>query len=90
MWRSGLPLLQGPVRLLDTRTLCPPFFFSLNIYLVGCTGLKLVGSGSLTREQTRAPCTGTMGSQPLDHEESPLLHFFDYRKQPSFSLHGLP
>ena len=31
-----------------------------------------VGSCSLTRDQTQAPCTGSVESQPLDHQGSPL------------------
>lgn len=33
---------------------------------------------------------GTIWSQPLDHEGSPLLHSFNNRKQGSIRLHGLP
>ena len=30
-----------------------------------------VGSGSLTRDQTPAPCVGSVESQPLCHQKSP-------------------
>ena len=29
---------------------------------------------SLTREQTQAPCIGSVESQPLDHQASPYFH----------------
>ena len=32
-----------------------------------------VGSSSLTRDQTQAPCTGSREPQPLDHKGSPLI-----------------
>ena len=35
-----------------------------------------MGSSSLTRNQTPAPCIGTMGSQPLGHQRSPCFIFF--------------
>ena len=31
-----------------------------------------VGSKSLTRDQTQAPCIGSMGSEPLDHQGRPF------------------
>ena len=33
----------------------------------------IVGSSSLTKDQTWAPCIGSVASQPLDHQESPYL-----------------
>ena len=47
----------------------------LCVYLFGCTGSQLrpVGSSSLTRAWTWAPCIGSSESQPLDHRGSPLL-----------------
>ena len=33
------------------------------------------GSSSLTRDQTQAPCTGSMESQPSDHQQSPWNTF---------------
>ena len=46
---------------------CTGIFFFFNIYLLGCTGSRLswlqhVGSGSLTRDWTQAPCTGSTES----------------------------
>ena len=32
-----------------------------------------VGSSSLTRDQTCTPCIGSVESQPLDHQRSPIL-----------------
>ena len=59
------------------------FFFSIYIYIyLAAPGLRFskrdlqlqgVGSGSLTRDLTWAPCFGTMESQPLDHQGSPCL-----------------
>ena len=34
-----------------------------------------VGSSSLTRDQTQAPCNVSAESQPLDHGEVPFLKF---------------
>ena len=36
-----------------------------------------MGSSSLTRDQTQAPCVGSVESEPLDHQGSPsfLKHF---------------
>ena len=34
-----------------------------------------VGSGSLTTDQTQAPCTGSRESQLLDHQRSPFNNF---------------
>ena len=31
---------------------------------------------SLTRDQTQAPCTGSVEAKPLDHQESPPCLFF--------------
>ena len=35
--------------------------------------LGLVRSSSLTRDQTQAPCTGSVDSSPLDHHEVPVF-----------------
>ena len=35
-----------------------------------------VGSSSLTRDRTWAPCTGSMESYPLDYQGSPWTSFF--------------
>ena len=59
--------------------------FNIYIYLFGCAGSQLQHSGSLvlvfqllvvkssslTRDQIQATCTGSMKSQPLDHQVSP-------------------
>ena len=53
------------------------FFFKLWLHrvlvaagtLLSC-GMR-VGSSSLTRDPTRAPCTGSVESCPLDHQGSP-------------------
>ena len=37
-----------------------------------------VGSSSQTRDQTQAPCTGSMESYPLDHQGSPWISLFFY------------
>ena len=63
------------------------FDFLKNIYLFCCAGSQLwhwdpqlqhadswlqhVGSSSLTKNRTQAPCLGSMGSQALDHQGSP-------------------
>ena len=55
------------------------FFFLIFIYLAapdlswGMRDLYLqrVGSSSLTRDRTRAPCTGGTDPEPLDHQGSP-------------------
>ena len=36
-----------------------------------------VGSSSLTRDRTRAPCIGSTESYPLDHQGSPRDFFFN-------------
>ena len=36
-----------------------------------------VGSSSLTRDRTQAPCIGTAESQPLDHQGSPYTEHFN-------------
>ena len=38
-----------------------------------------MGSSSLTRERTRAPCIGSMEPYPLDHQGSPFLALFEWR-----------
>ena len=38
--------------------------------------LRLVGLGSLTRNQTEAPCIGSLESQLLDHQGSPRAWLF--------------
>ena len=50
-------------------------FFLIFIYLFGCSGSQLqhVGSSSLTRDRTWAPCTGSSESQPLDHQGIPRM-----------------
>ena len=54
------------------------FFFLMLIYLFGCarSWLQHVGSSSLTRYRTWAPCIGSVESQPLDHVGS-LSAMFD-------------
>ena len=44
--------------------------FIICLYLCGCARSQLqhVGSSSLTRDGTRAPCVGRMESQPVDHQ----------------------
>ena len=47
--------------------------------LLGCGMWTLscsmhVGSSSPTRDRTRAPCIGSTGSYPLDHQESPTVY----------------
>ena len=44
------------------------------VLVVACK-LLAVGSSSLIRGQTWAPCMGSTESEPLDHEESPYIHF---------------
>ena len=56
-------------------------FFFFNIYLFGCAGSYLwdlsgserVGSSSLTRDWTLAPCIRSIESQSLNHQGSPIL-----------------
>ena len=54
-------------------------FLKIFIYLFGCprSQLQHVGSSSLTRDQTWAPCTGSLQSQALDHQGRPLKFFFN-------------
>ena len=40
--------------------------------------LQHVRSSSLDKDQTQAPCTGSVTSQPLDHQGSPFLSFGVY------------
>ena len=53
-------------------------FIYLFIYLfmltLSCS--MYVGSSSLTRDRTLAPCIGSMESYALDHQESPFCSFF--------------
>ena len=53
--------------------------FVFLMYSSGCTRPQFqhVGSSSLTRDQTRAPCTGSLESQPLDHQGSPCAHLLN-------------
>ena len=69
-----------------TDTDSESFFFFFNTYLFGFAGpqswhtgclvvackflVEAVGSSSLTRDPSRAPCLGITGSQPLDHQGS--------------------
>ena len=73
-------------------------FFFFNIYLFGSSGSQLwcenfqlqhVGSSSLTRDQIWIPCLGTVESQPLDHQGSPLcflICFLDLRNVVRFVI----
>ena len=47
---------------------------SSKIYSLGCTGswLQYMGSSFLTRHWTRASCIGSLESQSLDHQGSPI------------------
>ena len=53
--------------------LCGIFGFSLQHVN---SQLHHEGSSSLTRDQTQAPCKGSMQSQPLDHQINPMKFFF--------------
>ena len=55
-----------------------PGFFLIFIYLFGHAGSWLwhVGSSSLTRDWTWAPCAGSTESEPLDHQDSPEASFW--------------
>ena len=47
---------------------------SIRIFSCGMqTQLWHVGSSSLTRDQSSVPCIGSTESQPLDHQEVPLI-----------------
>ena len=48
------------------------FFAACGIFSCGVR----VGSSSLTRDRTRAPCIGSTESQPLDHQRSPSREIF--------------
>ena len=37
-----------------------------------------MGSSSLTKDRTEAACTGSMESQPLDHQGSPWFLFYNF------------
>ena len=41
-----------------------------------CFGSSTWGLSSPTRDQTRAPCTGSLKSHPLDCQGSPKFHYF--------------
>ena len=58
-------------------TFVSSFLKIIFIYLFGCTGFKLqhVGSSSLTRDRSWAPCIGSADSQPLNHQGGPCLFF---------------
>ena len=45
------------------------------------------GSSSLTRDRTRAPCTGSAESYPLDHQRSPNILFLFIYLLTNFSIH---
>ena len=47
--------------------------FSCGVWELSC-GMH-VGSSSLTRDRTWAPCIGSTESYPLDHQGSPSAHF---------------
>ena len=47
------------------------FFFSCGMQTLSCS--KHVGSSSLSRDRTRAPCIGSTESYPLDHQGSPSV-----------------
>ena len=49
------------------------YLWHLGYFSCGLWDLYLwhVGSGSLTRDRTQAPCIGSMEFKPLDHEGSP-------------------
>ena len=49
------------------------FLFFLNIAFFGCTGFQMQheGSSSLTRDQTWAPCSGSVESPLLDPQATP-------------------
>ena len=51
----------------------PIIHFFKSMFLFGCTGSSLqhIGSNSLTQGQTQTTYTGSIESQPLDHQESP-------------------
>ena len=49
-----------------------------------CNSVAGCGIGSLTRDQTRAPCIGSVESQPLDHQGSPISLFLWGRSCKSF------
>ena len=73
----SLPRPPGPPH-------CSFFFFLIFIWLhqilVAACGSQvwhvLTGSSPLSRDQTRAPCTGGTESQPLDHQGIPSFLFF--------------
>ena len=45
-----------------------------------------VGSSSLTRDRTRAPCIGSMESSPLHHQGNPWLNDFLFAKSQSHRI----
>ena len=73
--RRGTKPLKYPLKLKSIKQ----FIFKILIYLFGHAGFQLwhVGSSSLTRDRTQAPCIGSadVQSQPLDHRGSPLIYF---------------
>ena len=57
------------------------FIAACRIFQLWCTNSWLwpVASSSLTRDQTRAPCIGSVEPQLLDHQGSPQVYIFFLR-----------
>ena len=61
-------------------------FIQLCWVLVAVCGIfqvQYMGSSSLTRKQTQAPCIGSTESWTWDHQGSPRIHFLIPRKSAS-------
>ena len=58
------------------------FIYLLIYFLFGCDGSYLwhVGSSSLMRDQTRAPCIGSTEFYSLDHQQSPNYTIFKLQR----------
>ena len=70
-------------------------FFFCNIYLFGSirdlsSSLQHVGSSSLTRDRTWAPCIGSPEFQPLDYQGSPSLDSCQPHSDNSLSVNRFP
>ena len=47
-----------------------------------------MGSSSLTKDGTQALCSGSMESEPLDHQGSPWFYFLRQEKMRIFKCEG--
>ena len=75
VWYAGKLLEEKFLRVLITRK---NFFSFLLFFFFFATLHSMWDLSSLTRDWTRAPCTGSAESEPLDRPGSPLPFFLFY------------